>query len=199
MPTYVNTVIYKIICNDENIKDCYVGHTTNLKQRIIEHKYACCKETSKSYNFRLYVVIRENGGWDNWSVQKIEDYPCQTKQEATLREQYHYFIIGATLNTISPVFDAEKLKKWQEEKSNKAKELTKIKLQAKREERLKYLEEHKDEIKQHNLEVRRKRDKEKRQELTEKMKLYRQKNPEKIAEIAKRAYEKRKANGYYDK
>ncbi len=29
---------YKIICKDINIKDCYIGSTLNLKNRISYHK-----------------------------------------------------------------------------------------------------------------------------------------------------------------
>ena len=32
---YQNTIIYKIRCKDLNIKDVYVGHTTNFIQRKI--------------------------------------------------------------------------------------------------------------------------------------------------------------------
>lgn len=199
MPTYLNTIIYKIICKDENVKECYVGHTTNLKSRIAEHKYNCTNDKSKSHNVKLYTTIREKGGWDNWSIEKIEDYPCQTKQEATIREHYHYFIIGSTLNDISPVLDVEKIIQHKKKKSSELKELTRLKREQKKEERLKYLEEHKEEIKQHQIELRKIRDLKNREKLTEDMRNYRANNKEKISEINKRAYEKRKKNGYYEK
>jgi len=30
---YSNTIIYKIVCRDLNIKECYVGHTTNFTKQ----------------------------------------------------------------------------------------------------------------------------------------------------------------------
>ena len=30
---YSKTVIYKIVCNDINITDCYIGHTTAFSKR----------------------------------------------------------------------------------------------------------------------------------------------------------------------
>ena len=36
-----NYVMYKIVCNDLNINDCYVGHTTNFNNRKSDHKYNC--------------------------------------------------------------------------------------------------------------------------------------------------------------
>ena len=38
---YSNTIIYKIVCKDQNIKDIYVGHTTNFVQRKHAHKQNC--------------------------------------------------------------------------------------------------------------------------------------------------------------
>ena len=35
---YNNTLIYKIVCNDLNIKDVYVGHTTDFRRRKNCHK-----------------------------------------------------------------------------------------------------------------------------------------------------------------
>lgn len=154
MPTYILTVIYKIICNDVNITDCYVGHTTNLKQRTIEHKYACSKETNKSYNFNVYQTIRANGGWNNWSIVKIEDYPCNCKQEAHSREQYWYHSLNAKLNMISPVLDEENalqnLKNWQLKKHNEA-----VERETKRkQEREQYLTDNAEAIKQKAYETR---------------------------------------------
>ena len=39
---YENAIIYKIVCNDLNIKDLYVGHTTDFIRRKYDHKKRCC-------------------------------------------------------------------------------------------------------------------------------------------------------------
>ena len=59
---YSNTIIYKIVCNDPNITDCYVGSTTNIVKRRQSHKSVCNNENSKLFNFYVYQFIRENGG-----------------------------------------------------------------------------------------------------------------------------------------
>jgi len=41
MVNYEKSTIYKIVCKDVNIKDCYVGSTTNFNRRKQEHKYNC--------------------------------------------------------------------------------------------------------------------------------------------------------------
>ena len=60
---YSNTIIYKIVCNDLNIKDCYVGHTTDFKSRKCKHKSVCNNANAKEFNYYVYKFIRENGGW----------------------------------------------------------------------------------------------------------------------------------------
>ena len=76
MPNYNNGIIYKIECKDKNIIDVYYGSTTNFVMRKKCHKYCCNNIASKSYNTILYKYIRESGGWDNWEIKKIKDYPC---------------------------------------------------------------------------------------------------------------------------
>ena len=44
MPDYNNTIIYRIVCKDANITDCYVGHTTNMVKRRQQHKHTCNNE-----------------------------------------------------------------------------------------------------------------------------------------------------------
>ena len=64
-------IIYKIYCKNNEIKDCYIGSTTNIKSRIGNHKSKCNNENSKEYNQYKYIYIRENGGWDNWEYKII--------------------------------------------------------------------------------------------------------------------------------
>jgi hypothetical protein len=91
MPNYANTVIYEIICDGE----CYVGHTTNFERRKIQHKSRCLNETE---NFKLYVFIREHGEWENCEMSIIENYPCENKREAEMREEHWRVEKNAILN-----------------------------------------------------------------------------------------------------
>jgi len=100
---YSKCVIYKIVCKDQNIKDIYVGHTTNFIKRKSHHKDAVRTPTDKHYNYKLYQKIRENGGWDNWSMVKIEDYYCNTKEEACERELHYYNLLKPNLNMRNPL------------------------------------------------------------------------------------------------
>jgi hypothetical protein len=99
---YNNTVIYKIVCDDLNIKDVYVGHTTNFSKRKTSHKSACNNVNSKSYHLNVYQCIRDNVGWNNWSMIEIEKYKCNDKYEAEKCERYYIEDMKATLNQTIP-------------------------------------------------------------------------------------------------
>ncbi len=105
---YQNTIIYKIVCNDLSITDCYVGHTTDFMSRKHRHKYRCYNENDGGY-FKIYKTIRDNGGWDNWTMVEIEKYPCADKREACARERYHYEKLNSSLNTNIPYATYEKI------------------------------------------------------------------------------------------
>ena len=88
MTDYSKTLIYKIVCKDPEIKSFYIGSTTNFTKRKHTHKYYCNNENNKIYNLKIYQAIRANGGFENWSMILVEDYPCENKREAEKREQY---------------------------------------------------------------------------------------------------------------
>jgi hypothetical protein len=110
---YANTIIYKIICNDVNINDCYVGHTTDFIRRKYKHRENCNNENNPKYNFKIYQIIRENGGWDNWTMLEMEKYNCNDKNEAKIRERFWYELLQPKLNTIIPIKTDSENKEYQ--------------------------------------------------------------------------------------
>jgi hypothetical protein len=57
---YENTIIYKIVCNNLNINDCYVGHTTDFTRR--KYKQEQRKEYfQKNKHHILQSIICECG------------------------------------------------------------------------------------------------------------------------------------------
>ena len=99
---YSKTIFYRIVCNDLNIKDCYIGHTTNFIKRKQLHKICCNKEVGKEYNFKVYQFIRENGGWNNWSMIMIEQISCENFNEACKLERKFLEEFNGTLNNNIP-------------------------------------------------------------------------------------------------
>ena len=98
-----NTIMYKIVCNDLNIKDLYVGSTTNFCMRKSSHKGRCCNEKDKKYHYKVYQFIRANGGWGNWSMLEIEKFTCNDSNEAHTRERFWIETLQSTLNCYSPI------------------------------------------------------------------------------------------------
>jgi predicted GIY-YIG superfamily endonuclease len=99
---YPKTIIYKIVCNDLNITDCYVGHTTDFVRRKANHRSDCMNEKKSAYNSKVYKTVRENGGWDNYSMIKIEKYPCKDANEACAKEREWFEILHSNLNSFFP-------------------------------------------------------------------------------------------------
>jgi hypothetical protein len=122
---YENTIIYKIICNDLNITDCYVGHTTNFIRRKYKHRQNCNNLNNSKCNFKIYEIIRENGGWDNWTMIEIEKYICKNENEAKMRERYWYELLKPKLNTIIPIKTDIEHKEYQKIYRNNHKEINK--------------------------------------------------------------------------
>jgi len=102
MVNYKNSSIYKLCCKDTDIKDIYVGSTTNFKRRKTQHKSSCNKQGNIAYNNYVYQFIRENGGFNNWDMVEICKYSCDNKRELHTEERRHLELLGAKLNKVIP-------------------------------------------------------------------------------------------------
>jgi len=115
---YSHTVIYKIACRDFTVKDIYVGSTTDFRSRKSSHKGFCNNQDRNRlhYDLKVYQFIRAHGGWDNWDVIWIEDYPCSSSHEKRAREWYWMEQLKASLNTSCPIAGvnlSELQKQWE--------------------------------------------------------------------------------------
>ena len=155
---YSKTIIYKIVCNDLNIRDVYVGHTTNFINRKAKHKSDCNNPNSKSYNFKIYNTIRNNGDFENWSMIEIEKYPCNDINEACSRERYWYELLNAKLNTNYPARNKteynkdyyqdnkEYKKEYRDNNKDKMQEYNKVYYENNKEYKKEYYQDNKDKI-----------------------------------------------------
>ena len=134
MVNYSEGLIYKLCCKDPEIKEIYVGSTTNFNRRKQEHKSCCNNANQKAYNFNVYKFIRDSGGWDNWQMVELEKYNATDTRNLHTRERYYLELLGATLNKSVPtrakteyyVENKEKLKQYYENNKDKKKEQKKI-------------------------------------------------------------------------
>jgi hypothetical protein len=99
---YSKCKFYRLVCKDVTVKECYVGHTTDEKNRRKCHKSRCTNEKGSAYTFFVYRFIREHGGWDNWYLLVHETLSVENKVAAALRERYWFEFYGATLNRTVP-------------------------------------------------------------------------------------------------
>lgn len=103
MPYYENSLVYKLCCNDPEITDIYIGSTCNFRARKCSHKSHCNNQNSKIYNQYVYRFIRENGGWNNWSMVMIKKYPeVKDIYELHHKERKWMRKLKATLNKQVP-------------------------------------------------------------------------------------------------
>ena len=110
---YSNTIMYKIVPNELNLDLIYIGSTTNFRARKTTHKDGCMNPNSKKFNFKVYQMIRDNGGWSEWSMIEIEKYPCADSNECRKRERELMEQYNCNLNTRKPYITLEENKQYQ--------------------------------------------------------------------------------------
>ena len=153
---YSKTVIYKICCKDTNIKDVYIGHTTNFTKRQSHHKSNFCNPNCHEYDKLLYKCIRENGEWENWSMIQLAKVHCNDRREAEAIEHQWIEQLSPSLNINKPYAmckenPAEYKQQWYEEHKTDILEKAKHHYEEHKDEKLtyqkQYADEHKDNIK----------------------------------------------------
>ena len=85
--------IYKLFKINSN--DCYVGKTRNINKRMALHKYY-----SKSSTYKLYNLMRANGGFENFQYEILEtNIP---EDEGVYKERFYYNMYEPNLNNNVP-------------------------------------------------------------------------------------------------
>ena len=136
---YSNTIIYKLCCNDPSITEIYIGHTTNFTQRKNRHK-SCL---NNNFDTKVYNFIRNNGGWENWTMVQLEKHNCKNKREAESIEHTCIEKFSAMLNFSKPYAKCKEepqiyKKDWYEKNKEQILEKTKINYEEHKEQKLEY-------------------------------------------------------------
>jgi len=172
---------YKFVCDDENVVSTYVGHTANFTRRKSGHKTACTNDGTKAYNLKVYQIMRENGGWNNWKMIEIKSQLCDNKRHADRIEQELIDQYKAELNSNKAFCGETKeeyYKEYNKEYSVKHYQNNKTK---KLENQKQYRLNNKDKITESQKQYRQKN----KEKLVEKRKIFYQNNKEKINEKIK--------------
>ncbi len=156
---YSKTIIYKIQ-HKEIDELLYVGSTTDFTRRKAQHKRICNNVNGRTYNSKIYKMIRDNGNFDMFNIIVIKDFPCNNKQEALAEEDRCMREMKSNMNTIRAYVSREE----------------------KIEQQKQYRLENKDRIKEEQKQYRLKN----KDELREKKKQYRLENRDKVNEMKKR-------------
>lgn len=108
--------IYKLISLDKEIKEVYIGSTTDPNKRYGRHRLNALKQSKQE----VYRFINENGGIDNWEIKILE--MCD-KSQSTMLEQMYINKEEKTLNEIAAFLTEAERK---EKKKNASVEYCKI-------------------------------------------------------------------------
>jgi len=191
---FENSVIYMIQCTDNYY---YIGSTRiNINKRLQYHK-----RSAKDFpERRLYKHIN-NIGWDNVKIEVLEKFPCKSKQELNIREDYYIeiakyaddkFCLNFNRAFITEDELKEKHKKYREENQDKIKEYrdiyNKVFSQKRCEYQKKYVEENREKV----LEGKHAYYEENKAVIAEKSKKYNETHKESIATMKKKWAEENK-------
>ena len=188
---FQNTIIYKLCCFDPDVKEIYIGYSTQLTVRKGSHKASCNNPTDNNHNYKVYQYIRANGGWNNWDMVLVEKYPCNDKLEAKQREQFYISNLHSTLNSINSIQSETYHQEYRETHIKESADYRNTHVQEKKEwyrvNKEEILKKHKEYTSNPDVKLRR----------AEYKKRYKIDNKERLDEQARDLYIKKKETGFF--
>jgi hypothetical protein len=113
MPDYQKGKIYKIINYEDD--DIYIGSTCEtLSKRMTKHRDDLKRYKQGKTNYITSFQILEK---PSAKIVLIENYPCDSREELTMREQYH-IKSNACVNKVIP---GRSIKEYREDNKDKIK------------------------------------------------------------------------------
>jgi len=196
---YSKCCIYKIEhIDNENLT--YVGHTTDFNKRKGQHKSSCKNNNDKAFNYKLYQMIRNNGGFEMFKMIEICKYPCNDRREAERKENevmkelksnmnsYKSYITEEEKKYIQKEYyedNKEKIKQYREDNKEKIKEYYKQYCEDNRVKVEEYKKEYYDDNKEKISEKQKEYYNDNKRTIKDKVKQYQDNNIEKIKKYLK--------------
>jgi hypothetical protein len=146
-----NFIIYEIF--NESLNFRYIGSTGNFSSRKSTHKTNC----KKQLKVKLYETINEHGGWDNFTMRPIEEFACQNKIEARMRERFWCEMYNPNLNTRKAYTSIEEKESYYDENKEHIQQYHKEYYEDNKDRYKQYYEDNKDRVKQYYQDNREKR------------------------------------------
>jgi len=104
--------VYIIRHNESD--NCYIGSTKDFEKRKIQHERKWDKGTNKNYIKMLYQFISDNGGFDNFTIEKL--YDLKDGENKYEKEQEYMDMYKPSLNNQRAFgLDIEKRKEYNKE------------------------------------------------------------------------------------
>ena len=176
-------VFYKFVCNDENIKCCYVGSTANFNDRKRRHFSNCNNPNIKKYNYKIYETIRANGGMENWKMAIIGEAKEISLTQSKILEQNYIDELEEKLNMCRAYRSVEDILEYNKKKQKIHYNKYKEKLLEEKKIHYENMNEEKKQLLLENMKINSKNHYEANKEkLAEKRKAYREANKDKINE-----------------
>ena len=182
----LNGVVYKLKCNDPNIKEFYIGSSVNMKQRIANHKSDCNNTNSIGYNFKVYKFIRNNGGFENWEFETLLEVEVISKKELRLKYERPYQL--ELLPQLNSQLEGRTIEEWYEDNKE---EILKKQKKWREDNKETILEYHKERYEKNKETIKEKYENNK-EEIAKKNKERYENNKEEIAKKRKENYEDHK-------
>tara|TARA_R100001198_G_C5175107_1_gene174161 strand:+ start:150 stop:809 length:660 start_codon:yes stop_codon:yes gene_type:complete len=173
---YENAVIYVMKHKTDDTKDFYIGSSYDFKKRCWTHK-SNCKNENKKNNLKVYKYIRGNGGWNEWTIVKLYDYPCKNKYQLELEEKKAVKEYKSTLNSQIPT---RCYKEWEGDNLERLKEYRKGYYKDNKDKILQIRNEDYKNNKEKKLQYQKQYRKDNKEIIAQKSKEYRKDNKEKI-------------------
>jgi hypothetical protein len=95
----------------------------------------------------VYKTIRDNGGWNNWKMTPLEEYPCENYIQQRIREQEWIDRFKPELN-MRPAYVSEE--DYKEQKKEYLKEYREKNAEQLKEQTKEWRDKNKDKIKEYN-------------------------------------------------
>lgn len=80
----------------DGMSECYIGSTFNFNSRFDSHS-SCCN--NKKYNYKVYKFIRENGGFQKWTMKIIKKVLVSSKRQLVRYEDEYIVRLKPALNS----------------------------------------------------------------------------------------------------
>jgi hypothetical protein len=98
LPILTNFVNHYSVISASSVASESAFSIANFIQRKATHKSCCNNIYSDMYNLKLYQMIRENGGWNNFTMIPLEEYPCENFIQACIKEEEYRVELQSQLN-----------------------------------------------------------------------------------------------------